>query len=75
MFALAMMMAPEDILAFVDQHDGPEREGRIVFSGTVPTDNQPPKGAATIDLKLNDPVLHRNILHSYRLSVLTEYFD
>lgn len=72
--ALAMMMTPEAILDFVDQHDGPEREGRMVFSGTVPTQAQPPKGPVTISLELADPVLHRNILHSYRIHVLSEYF-
>ena len=72
--ALSMMMAPEAILDFVDAHDGPEREGRIVFSGTVPTDAQPPKGPVTIELELADPVFKRRILHNYRLQVLGEYF-
>lgn len=72
--ALAMMMEPEAILAFVDRHDGPEREGRMVFSGTVPTDEQPPKGPVTISLELSDPVLNRDIQHSYRLNILAEYF-
>ena len=72
--ALAMMMAPEEILQFVDRHDGPERDARIVFSGTVPTEAQPPKGPVSIDLELADPVLNRKILHSYRLHVLSEYF-
>jgi hypothetical protein len=71
---LDMMMAPEDILAFVAEHDGPEAEGRLVFSGTVPTDEVPPKGDATIALELSDPVLKRSIRHAYRLTCLAEYF-
>lgn len=72
--SLDMMMAPEDILTFVAQHDGPAAEGRLVFSGTVPTDEQPPKGDATIELELTDPVLNRSIRHAYRLTCLAEYF-
>jgi hypothetical protein len=72
---LAMMMAPEDILAFVAEHDGDEAEGRMVFSGTVPTQEAPPPGDVTIDLELADPVLNRTIRHSYRLTCLAEFFS
>jgi hypothetical protein len=71
---LGMMMTPEDILAFVAEHDGEEAEGRMVLSGTVPTDEAPPAGETTIDLELKDPVLGRSIRHSYQLICLSEYF-
>jgi hypothetical protein len=72
---LSLMARADEILAFVDQHDGPEREGRLVLSGTIPTDAVPPKGEAVIEIELNDPVRGRRIAHSYRLRVLSEYFE
>jgi len=71
---LSLMQPLGDILAFVDRIDGPEREGRLVLSGTIPTDHQPPKGETTIELRLHDPVLQRTIEHRYRLTCLPDYF-
>lgn len=71
---LGLMLPLDDILAFVDSHDGPRREGRLVLSGTIPTDATPPKGNVRIELELNDPVLHRAIRHSYDLTCLPDYF-
>lgn len=71
---LSLMADADEILDFVDRHDGPERNGRLVLSGTIPTDTVPPKGDATIEIELADPVRGRTIAHSYRLRVLSEYF-
>jgi len=71
---LAKLLPRGEILAFVAAHDGPEHEGRIVFSGTVPTERQPPRRAATIELALIDPVLDRRIEHAYSVLPMAEFF-
>ena len=71
---LAKIMPRDDLLAFVAAHDGPDHEGRMVFSGTVPTQAQPPRRAATIELALIDPVLGRRIDHAYSVMPMTEFF-
>jgi len=72
--SLAHVMAYADLMAFVNERDGDQAEGRLVFSGTVPTQARPPQGDVTIDLELADPVLARALTHSYRVHVRDEYF-
>ncbi len=71
---LAHLMTYGDLMAFITEHDGDEGEGRLVFSGTVPTLAKPPKGDAAITLQLTDPVRARSLTHSYAVHVRREYF-
>jgi len=71
---LAHVMTYDDLMAFVSQHDGNLAEGRLVFSGTVPTQARPPQGDVTIDIELDDPVLARSLTHRYHVHVRSEYF-
>ncbi len=71
---LAHVMTYGDLMAFVNEHDGDQPEGRLVFSGTVPTQARPPRGDVTIGLELADPVQARSLTHSYRVHVRREYF-
>lgn len=72
--SLANILAYDDLMAFVRAHDGDDAEGRIVFSGTVPMLASPPKGDATITLRLHDPVAGRALTHAYRVHVRRDYF-
>ncbi|MFN4088731.1 MAG: DUF2848 family protein [Alphaproteobacteria bacterium] len=71
---LSMIMDPGALMAFVDRHDGDAAEGRMIFSGTVPTTRQPPRDGGTIELTLSDPVLNRRLLHRYTVSPMREIF-
>ena len=71
---LAHVMTCENLMTFVRERDGDQAEGRLVFSGTVPTRATPPKGDVTIRLELADPVLHRSLTHDYAVHVRREYF-
>lgn len=73
--SLGHVMTYDDLMAFINQHDGNQAEGRLVFSGTVPTLARPPQGDVTIGLELTDPVLARSLTHNYRVHVLHEYFS
>jgi hypothetical protein len=72
--ALSHVMTYENLMSFVRKQDGDRGEGRVVFSGTVPTQARPPQGDVTIDLELADPVLARSLTHSYNVHVRREYF-
>lgn len=72
--ALSHVMAYDPLMVFVREHDGDAAEGRLVFSGTVPTQAKPPKGGVTIRLELSDPVLQRSLRHDYTVHVRREYF-
>ncbi len=72
--SLAHILAYDDLMAFVNRQDGEQAEGRIVFSGTVPTLARPPRGDAAITLQLHDPVAGRSLKHTYRVHVRHEYF-
>ncbi len=72
--ALAHVMTYENLMALVREHDGNQAEGRLVFSGTVPTRAKPPAGDVTINLNLTDPVLNRSLRHDYTVHVRREYF-
>lgn len=72
---LSHVMTYEKLMAFVREHDGDQAEGRLVFSGTVPTRAKPPKGEVTIRLDLTDPVLNRSLRHEYTVHVRREYFS
>ncbi|HEY5682957.1 MAG TPA: DUF2848 family protein [Sulfuricaulis sp.] len=73
--ALSHVMVYEQLMAFVRANDGDLMEGRLVFSGTVPTRAKPPQGDVTIRLDLIDPVLHRSLRHDYNVHVRHEYFS
>lgn len=72
--ALAHVMTYENLMAFVREQDGDQAEGRLVFSGTVPTRSAPPREDATIHLELTDPVMKRSLQHDYTAHVRREYF-
>jgi hypothetical protein len=71
---LAHVMTFDDLMAFVQEYDGDQAEGRLVFCGTVPTQAVPPKGDATISLELADPVTGRSLTHRYTVHVRREFF-
>jgi len=71
---LSHVMTYEDLMSFVREQDGDEAEGRLVFSGTVPTRAKPAEGDATICLELSDPVIRRSLRHDYTVHVRREYF-
>jgi hypothetical protein len=72
--ALSHVMAYENLMTFVREQDGDQAEGRLVFSGTVPTKATPPKGDVTIRLELVDPVIQRSLTHDYTVHVRREFF-
>jgi hypothetical protein len=72
--ALSHVMTYENLMTFVREQDGDQAEGRLVFSGTVPTKATPPKGDVTIRLELADPVMQRSLMHDYTVHVRREYF-
>ena len=72
--ALSHVMTYENLVSFVREQDGDQAEGRVVFSGTVPTKATPPKGDVTIRLELADPVRQRTLTHDYTVHVRREYF-
>ena len=72
--ALSHVMTYESLMSFVREQDGDQAEGRLVFSGTVPTKAIPPKGDVTIRLELADPVMQRSLTHDYSVHVRHEYF-
>lgn len=71
---LSHVMTYENLMTFVREQDGNQAEGRLVFSGTVPTKTTPPKGDVTIRLELADPVMQRSLTHDYSVHVRHEYF-
>ena len=71
---LANVMTYESLMSFVCAQDGVQADGRLVFSGTVPTKATPPKGDVTICLELADPLLQRSLTHDYTAHVRREYF-
>ena len=71
---LSMIMAPKALQDFVAEHDGDAAEGRMIFSGTVPTLRQPPRDGGTIEISLTDPVLNRRLMHRYTVSPMRELF-
>jgi hypothetical protein len=72
--ALSHVMTYENLMTFVREQDGDQAEGRMVFSGTVPTKATPPKGDVAIRLELADPVMQRSLMHDYTVHVRREYF-
>ncbi len=72
--SVARIMSFDQLMAFVAQHDGDAGDGRMVFSGTVPTLARPAQAGATIHLQLLDPVAGRRLEHAYTVHVLHEIF-
>ncbi len=71
---LAHVMTYENLMSFVRAQDGDRAEGRVVFSGTVPTKATPPKDDVIIRLELADPVMQRSLTHDYTVHARLEYF-
>jgi hypothetical protein len=71
---VASMLTPEQLRAFVSEHDGPDHEGRMIFSGTLETHGRFPESEMSIKISLNDPVRKRAISHSYKVSPMKEFF-
>ena len=73
--SFAQFIPHADMLALVARFDGPEHEGRVVMSGTVPTLALPDKGYAAISLELFDPVLDRRLQHTYQVHPMNPIFE
>jgi hypothetical protein len=67
---LADLLRPGDLLTKVAESAGADREGRMVFSGTIVTQGIYPAGPYRLDLALDDPVAGRSISHSVTVSML-----
>lgn len=72
--SVAQMMTPAALRDFVATFDGPEHEGRMIFSGTFETHGHYPQGEMAIEISLTDPVLGRSIAHAYKVTPLAEIF-
>jgi hypothetical protein len=71
---LGELLTHEDLLRFVEEQDGAQHEGRMVFSGTLPTHGTFPKGEVTLEISLSDPRLNRSIRHSYTVIPMQPFF-
>lgn len=74
---LSQMLHPQKIFDFVEKTaPGEDREGMVIFSGTIPTQAEPPKEGATVSLRLIDPAEGGlgTIHHDYRIKVLRPFF-
>lgn len=71
---LSHLLPWDELLAFVDAQDGVNREGRLVFCGTVPTLKTPSARNAHIELTLHDPIGGASLQHRYRVHVRQPYF-
>jgi hypothetical protein len=69
-----LLMAPDALHGFVAKHDGPDHEGRMVFSGTFETQGKYPKGEVSLAITLTDPVLRRQLRHVYTVTPMQEFF-
>jgi hypothetical protein len=67
---LAGLLRPHDLLNKVAGVAGGEHEGRMIFSGTIPTNGDYPAGPYRLDLALTDAVRGRSISHSVTVSML-----
>lgn len=72
--AVASMLTPGQLQDFVAGHDGPDHEGRMIFSGTLETHGRFPQTDMAIEISLTDPVRGRTIRHSYTVSPMDEFF-
>lgn len=72
--ALGQMMTPAQLQDFVAEHDGPQHEGRMIFSGTMEMHGRCPRAPVQMTIKLDDPVLGRSIVHSYGVTPMHEIF-
>lgn len=72
--ALEQMMTPAQLQEFVAEHDGPQHEGRMIFSGTMEMHGRCPRQSVEMVITLHDPVLGRSIVHSYRVEPMLEIF-
>ncbi|MCK0207966.1 DUF2848 domain-containing protein [Starkeya koreensis] len=72
--ALEQMMTPAQLQEFVAGHDGPQHEGRMIFSGTMEMHGRCPRASVEMVITLHDPVLERSIVHRYRVEPMLEIF-
>lgn len=68
------MMTPKQLQDFVAEHDGPDHEGRMIFSGTLEMHGRCPREKAEMTIRLGDPVLNRDIVHSYTVEPTSPFF-
>jgi hypothetical protein len=71
---LNLIMTPGALFDFVARHDGPDHEGRMIFSGTLETHGKYPKSKISVELILSDPIRGRQIRHSYTVTPMAELF-
>lgn len=67
---LAALIRPETLLEKVAVLDGPRHEGRMIYSGTIATVGTRPPPPYEVAMRLNDPVLDREITHRFRVTAL-----
>lgn len=71
---VAALFAPAALHDLVATYDGPDHEGRMVFSGTIETHGDYPPGEVALSIGLVDPVLGRRLHHAYTVTPMAEFF-
>lgn len=68
---VAALIRPETLLQKLAALDGPEVNGRMIFSGTISSKGAYPPPPYRIDMKIADPVKNREIKHSFTVTALS----
>lgn len=68
------MMTPAQLKDFVAEHNGPDHESRMIFSGTIEMHGRCPREKAEMLIRLTDPVLGRVIEHRYTVEPVFPFF-
>jgi len=68
---LSALIRPETLLEKVSAADGPQNDGRMIFSGTIATQGRRPKPPYDVAMRLRDPVRGREIARGFRVTALT----
>lgn len=68
--ALSAILEPEVLLRTASQKIGMRRNGTILMSGTIPTLTGGMVYTDRMEFELQDPLLNRKIIHSYKIKIL-----
>lgn len=68
--SLALLMSPDELMAFVSQKVKGTLKNSVIFSGTVKMETESFVYADNVWVELNDPVLNRSIQFSYAVKPL-----
>ncbi len=71
--ALSAILSPEELVEVVKERIGSSLENTVIFSGTVPT-GIGVKPTTKFWMELDDPVLRRNLAHSYSIDSFPGYY-